>query len=237
MRMIRRLPHVGAHVVLQSVSKSYVALGPGGRGSRVDTLIDVSLELAPGSFTALVGPSGCGKSTLLNLLGALDRPGSGRVLVDGRDLATETEGARDLYRRRTAGTIFQFFNLLPTMTALENVALPLLLDDTAPHEADARAAVGLAHVGMADRLGAYPYELSGGQMQRVAVARALIHAPGLILADEPTGNLDSKAGAQVLNLLAGLSRARGITVVMATHSTEAASYAGGVVRLRDGRLA
>ncbi|MEO7918272.1 MAG: ABC transporter ATP-binding protein [Thermoanaerobaculia bacterium] len=228
---------MGAHVVLSSVSKSYGVAGAGDRAARVVALEDFSLELASGSFTALVGPSGCGKSTLLNLLGALDRPGSGSVVVDGRDLATLTEGERDLYRRRTAGTIFQFFNLLPTMTALENVALPLLLSDVAPKEADARAAAGLAQVEMHERLGAYPYELSGGQMQRVAVARALVHEPGLILADEPTGNLDSRTGAQVLELLAGLSRARGITVVMATHSSEAAAYAGQVVRMKDGRLA
>jgi len=201
-----------------------------------DALYGVSFELAPGTFVALVGPSGCGKSTLLNLLGSLDRPSSGSVLVDGRDLAAFSERERDTYRRRGVGTVFQMFNLLPTMTVLENVALPMLLDGVGPGEADARAARGLADVGLAGREGAYPYELSGGQMQRVAVARALANRPPLLLADEPTGNLDSKAGAQVLELLATVVRDTGVTAVMATHSAEAAAYATRTLRLRDGRL-
>ena len=216
---------MGAAVVVENVSKSY---------GDVRALDGVSLTFAAGSFTALMGPSGCGKSTLLNLLGALDRPGSGRILVDGRDVSTLSDGERDVYRRRSAGTIFQFFNLLPTMTAAENVALPLLLDGVPARQAEERAARGLADVGLEGRAGAYPYELSGGQMQRVAVARALSLSPALVLADEPTGNLDSRIGAQVLELLVSLSTGRGITVVMATHSTEAASYAKAIVRLRDG---
>jgi putative ABC transport system ATP-binding protein len=224
---------MGARVIAELVTKSY---GAGRLAAGVEALAEVSLVLEPGSFTALLGPSGCGKSTLLNLLGALDRPTSGRILVDGRDLAALSENDRDRYRRKTAATVFQFFNLLPTMTALENVALPLLLDDVAPGEADARAARGLAAVGLSDKERAYPYELSGGQMQRVAVARALANEPTLLLADEPTGNLDSKAGEQVLGLVAALVRERGITVVIATHSSEAASYASRVLRLRDGRL-
>ena len=224
---------MGARVIAESLTKSY----GGGRGAAgVDALLGVSLTLEPGSFTALLGPSGCGKSTLLNLLGALDRPTGGRILVDGRDLATLSEDARDAYRRKTAATIFQFFNLLPTMTALENVALPLLLEGVSPVEADARAARGLQDLGMGDKERAYPYELSGGQMQRVAVARALANEPVLLLADEPTGNLDSKTGEQVLSLIAGLVEERRITVVMATHSAEAAGRASRVVRLRDGQL-
>ncbi len=224
---------MGARVIAESLTKSY----GGGRGAAgVDALLGVSLTLEPGSFTALLGPSGCGKSTLLNLLGALDRPAGGRILVDGHDLATLSEDARDTYRRKTAATIFQFFNLLPTMTALENVALPLLLEGVSPAEADARAARGLQDLGMGDKERAYPYELSGGQMQRVAVARALANGPVLLLADEPTGNLDSKTGEQVLSLIAGLVAERGITVVMATHSAEAAGRASRVVRLRDGQL-
>jgi putative ABC transport system ATP-binding protein len=223
---------LGARVITESLSKSY-----GGRGAAgVDALLGVSLSLEPGSFTALLGPSGCGKSTLLNLLGALDHPTAGRVLVDGRDLATLSEDERDAYRRKTAATVFQFFNLLPTMTALENVALPLLLEGVSPTEADVRAARGLFDVGLAEKERAYPYELSGGQMQRVAVARALANEPALLLADEPTGNLDSKAGEQILALVAGLVKERGITVVMATHSAEAAAHASRVLRLRDGRL-
>ncbi len=224
---------VGARVAAESVFKSYE---PGPASAPVEALLDVSFSLEPGTFTALLGPSGCGKSTLLNLLGALDRPTKGRVLVDGRDLATLPEEARDAYRRRTASTIFQFFNLLPTMNALENVALPLLLDGAGPREADARAADLLSEVGLADRERAYPYELSGGQMQRVAVARALANRPALLLADEPTGNLDSKTGAQILDLVSGLVADRGITVVMATHADDAAARASRVLSLLDGRL-
>ncbi len=224
---------MGARVAAESVSKSYL---PGPGASPVDALADVSLELSAGSFTALLGPSGCGKSTLLNLLGGLDRPTAGRVLVDGRDLATLREDERDTYRRRTAATVFQFFNLLPTMNALENVALPLLLDGVAPSGADARAASLLAEVGLSGKERAYPYELSGGQMQRVAVARALANRPALLLADEPTGNLDSKTGAQVLDLISGLVATHGITVVMATHSAGAAARASRVLNLLDGRL-
>jgi ABC-type lipoprotein export system ATPase subunit len=222
---------VGARVVAERVSKSYA-----GSAGGVVALDDVSFELAPGSFTALVGPSGCGKSTLLNLLGGLDAPSTGRVLVDGRDLARLTETHRDAYRLRTAGTVFQFFNLLPTMTARENVALPLLLAGVPSAEAEAKAGASLAEVGLEARAGAFPYELSGGQMQRVAVARALVNGPALVLADEPTGNLDSRTGAQVLELLARLVGERGVTAVMATHSADAAAHAGRVLRLRDGRL-
>jgi len=223
---------MGSSVVAESVAKSY----GGGGTAAVDALLDVSFALAPGSFTALVGPSGCGKSTLLNLLGALDVPSSGRILVEGKDLARLSESERDAYRRRTAATIFQFFNLLPTMTALENVALPLLLDGVAPVEADARAAEGLREIGLSGKQGAFPYELSGGQMQRVAVARALANGPALLLADEPTGNLDSKAGRDVLELIRGLVEERRVTCVMATHSAEAAAFAGSVLRMKDGRI-
>jgi putative ABC transport system ATP-binding protein len=231
--MIRRMGAVGARVAAESVSKSYL---PGPGAAPVDALVDVSLVLEPGTFTALLGPSGCGKSTLLNLLGALDRPTAGRVLVDGRDLATLGESGRDAYRRRTAATVFQFFNLLPTMNALENVALPLLLDGAAPGEADARASALLAEVGLSGKERAYPYELSGGQMQRVAVARALANRPTLLLADEPTGNLDSKTGTQVLDLVSALVADKGITVVIATHSSDAAARASRVLNLLDGRL-
>jgi putative ABC transport system ATP-binding protein len=224
---------MGARVLAVDVSKEYPG-PPGGRG--VVALADVSFELSPGSFTALVGPSGCGKSTLLNLLGGLDAPTSGSVAVDGRNLARLGERERDEYRLRVAGTVFQFFNLLPTMTAAENVALPMLLAGAPDDEADARAARALADVGLADRAGAYPYELSGGQMQRVAVARALANGPALLLADEPTGNLDSRSGAAVLDLLARVVKERGVTAVIATHSAEAASRAERTLKLFDGRL-
>ena len=156
--------------------------------------------------------------------------------MDGRDLALLTEDDRDLYRRRTAATVFQFFNLLPTMTALENVALPLLLDGVPPEEADARAEALLGDVGLSGKAGSFPWQLSGGQMQRVAIARALVVGPALLLADEPTGNLDSRSGEQVLDLVSSLVAGRGVTILLATHSAEAAARAGRVLRLRDGRL-
>ncbi len=224
---------MGSEIVAEAVGKTYAG-EEGGAG--VAALAEVSLTISRGSVTALVGRSGCGKSTLLNLLGALDVPSAGRLLVDGRDLARLSETERDRYRRRTAATVFQFFNLLPTMTALENVALPLLLDGVPPAEADARAAQGLAAVGLSSKERVFPYALSGGQMQRVAVARALANAPALLLADEPTGNLDSKNGAQVLDLITRLVTERGVTCVLATHSAEAAAIAGTTIRLRDGRV-
>ncbi len=224
---------MGAVVVADELGKSYGT----GRGEPVSVALDgVSFTLAPGSFTALLGPSGCGKSTLLNLLGALDAPTSGRVTVDGADLSRLSESGKDLYRRETVSTVFQFFNLLPTMSALENVALPLLLAGAGPEEAVERGRTALAEVGLGEKGRSFPYELSGGQVQRVAVARALVTRPRLLLADEPTGNLDSKAGAMVLDLVSGLVASRGITVVMATHSSEAAARAGSVLRLLDGRL-
>ncbi len=222
---------MGANVRVEGVSRGY-----GAGASRVVALEDVSFTLSPGSFTALLGPSGCGKSTLLHLLGALDRPDAGRVLVAGRDLARFSSSEEDLYRRRTVATVFQFFNLLPTMNALENVRLPLLLDGVSVANADARATEALFEVGLEGRERAFPYELSGGQMQRVAIARALSGSPELLLADEPTGNLDSKTGGQVLELVARLHRERGLTVVMATHAAEAAAVATSVLRLRDGRV-
>ncbi len=226
---------MGAKVEVEEVRKAWSG-GSGGDGAVAEALAGVSFSLEPGEFVALLGPSGCGKSTLLNLLGALDRPTGGRVRVDGRDLALLSEDDRDLYRRRTVATVFQFFNLLPTMTALENVALPLLLDGVPAAEADVRAEALLRDVGLSGKAGSFPWQLSGGQMQRVAVARALVAGPALLLADEPTGNLDSRSGAQVLDLVDGLVADRGVTILLATHSSEAAARAGRVLRLRDGRL-
>ncbi len=219
---------MGAAVSVREARKTY----PGG----VEALAGVSFDLSPGTFAALLGPSGCGKSTLLHLLGALEKPTSGSVAVDGHDLAALSEAARDDYRLRRAATVFQLYNLLPTMTALENVALPLLLDGLPRPEAEARAEKGLAEVGLSARKDAFPYELSGGQMQRVAVARALAPRPALLLADEPTGSLDSRSGAQVLDLVGELVAARGVTVVLATHDAAAAGRASRVLRLLDGRL-
>jgi putative ABC transport system ATP-binding protein len=196
----------------------------------------VSFKLEAGDFVALMGPSGCGKSTLLHLIGGMDRPTSGRVMLGdvALDALNEEELAR--LRRKKIGFVFQFFNLLPTLTVAENVALPLMLDGTRGHEAQRRAADLLERVGLGDRARHFPAELSGGEMQRVAVARAIIAEPELLLADEPTGNLDSDNGELVMTMLAQLNRDLGITIILATHSEEASRFARRVFRIRDGRV-
>ena len=220
---------MGVEIAFEEVSKTY----PGARDT--PALDRVSLEIAAGEFVAVAGPSGCGKSTLLHLAGGIDVATSGRVVVGGRDLTAIPEDELTLFRRRLVGTVFQFFNLIPALSVRENVELPLALDGN--REASARARELLARVGLAEKGDAFPYELSGGQMQRVALARALSARPELLLADEPTGNLDSLSGAAVLDLLASLHEEHGGTVLMATHSEEAARRAGRVVRLKDGRVA
>lgn len=202
----------------------------------VTALAGVSLTVAPGEFVAVIGPSGCGKSTLLNLVAGLDRPTRGTILVDGVDLTRCAEGALSRLRRERIGIVFQFYNLLPHLTARENVALPLLLNGTPTGEIASRVGEELEAVGLLTRADHFPHELSGGEMQRVAVARALAPRPALLLADEPTGNLDSQLGGAVLEILRRLNRARAFTVLLATHSPEAAAVADRVVRLRDGRL-
>ena len=196
----------------------------------------VSLTVRPGEIVALVGPSGSGKSTLLHLLGGLDRPTTGAALFDGRDLATFTDDELTLLRRDRIGHVFQFFNLLPTLTAAENVALPLLLGGTSRDEAMSRAAEGLAAVGLADRTDHLPDEMSGGEQQRAAVARALAVRPRVLLADEPTGNLDSASGGEVLEVLRSMTASGERSVVMVTHDERAAAIGDRVVRLRDGRI-
>jgi ABC-type lipoprotein export system ATPase subunit len=200
----------------------------------VPVLHDVSLALASGEIAALVGRSGCGKTTLLNLAGAMDLPTSGEVLIDGRDTSSLSEADLTLLRRRRIGFVFQSFQLLPTLTVLENVELPLLL---ARQRHSSQAALDrLAWVGLEEKAHAMPYQLSGGQMQRVAVARALVHSPELLLADEPTGNLDTASGNRVLELLRESAERFGAAVLLATHSAEAAALAGRRVHLRDGRI-
>ncbi|MGH7360650.1 MAG: ABC transporter ATP-binding protein [Candidatus Methylomirabilales bacterium] len=202
----------------------------------VPALTGVSLTVQAGEFVAVIGPSGCGKSTLLNLVAGLDRPTRGTILVDGLDLTRSAEGALSRLRRERIGIVFQFYNLLPHLTARENVALPLLLNGTPIPEIASRVGEELEAVELLPRADHFPHELSGGEMQRVAIARALAPRPALLLADEPTGNLDSQLGGAVLDLLRRLNRARAFTVLMATHSPEAAAVADRVVRLRDGRL-
>ncbi len=201
----------------------------------VQAVTDVSLEIAPGEFVAVVGPSGCGKSTLVGLLGGLDRPTSGHVYAAGAALDQLPEPALADYRLQRVGTVFQTFNLVPTMTAEDNVAMPMALAGMAPAERRARARRLLKLVGLEGRAGFRPGRLSGGEQQRVAVARALAGRPGLVLADEPTGNLDSTNGGQVLALLRDLHR-RGATVVLVTHDPEVAAGADRVVKMRDGRI-
>ena len=206
----------------------------GGGESAVDALRGVDLELAAGEFTAVVGPSGCGKSTLLHVCGGMDRPTSGTVAVGGVDLAELDDEALTALRRDRVGFVFQFFNLLPTLTLAENIALPLLLAGV-PREAGlARAGEGARRVGLAHRLEHYPAQVSGGEMQRAAVARALVHRPALVIADEPTGNLDTGNGGRVLSLLRELNRATGVAVLLATHDPALAAAADRVLRLRDG---
>lgn len=207
------------------------------RGSMdVQALHSIDLSIEPGEFVALVGPSGSGKSTLLNLLGGLDRASSGELWLDGTALHTATEADRTLHRRQRVGFIFQSFNLLPRLTALENVAIPLMLSGVSVTEREAQAKALLEKVGLGHRLDHYPTELSGGEQQRTAVARALIHNPSLILADEPTGNLDSKTGEEVMALLKDLNREQGITLIVVTHDEEVAAYADRIVKLRDGDI-
>jgi putative ABC transport system ATP-binding protein len=207
----------------------------GGEGG-VAALRGVSLAAEAGDFIALMGPSGCGKSTLLHILGGIDRPTTGSVLLDGVQLASLDEEAMTELRRKKIGFVFQFFNLLPTLTVIENVALPLMLDGAVEREANRRAQELLARVRLDGRASHYPAELSGGEMQRAAIARALIASPKLVLADEPTGNLDSENGEQVMQLLAEINRELGVTFILATHSEEAARFARRVVRMRDGLI-
>jgi putative ABC transport system ATP-binding protein len=201
----------------------------------VRALDDVDLHVESGTFLAIVGPSGSGKSTLLHLLSALDRPTSGEVAIAGRRLSERSDDELSDLRRDEVGFVFQFFNLLPTLSAWENVALPATFGGARLGPLRHRAVELLDRVGMADRVEHRPAELSGGQLQRVAIARALVASPSLVVADEPTGNLDSAAGVQVLDLLSELVN-EGTTMVMVTHSDEAAARADRVVQLRDGRL-
>jgi putative ABC transport system ATP-binding protein len=204
--------------------------------NRITALAGVSLDIPQGAFAAVMGQSGSGKSTLLHLIGGLDRPSSGELLVDGRLIGQMADDQVTLFRRNQIGFIFQFFNLLPTLTAAENIALPFVLDGRSKAEADARAAALLAKVGLQHRQQHLPEALSGGEIQRVAVARALAFNPPILLADEPTGNLDSKNGMAILDLLRQVNRQDGCTIVMVTHSEEAAGYADRKIYLRDGRL-
>jgi putative ABC transport system ATP-binding protein len=204
--------------------------------TEITALEGVSLEIPKGAFAAVMGPSGSGKSTLLHLIGGLDRPSGGELLVDGRLIGQMADDEVTLFRRKRVGFVFQFFNLLPTLTALENTALPLILDGCAKGQAEERAGRLLAKVALEKREHHLPEEMSGGEVQRVAIARALAFDPPILLADEPTGNLDSKTGQAILSLLRRINEEDGCTIVMVTHSDEAARYGHRTVYLRDGRV-
>jgi putative ABC transport system ATP-binding protein len=216
---------------LQAVTKTY-GEGP----SRVEALKSVDLQIPAGQFVSIMGPSGSGKSTLLNLVSALDLPSSGRISIDGQEIGSLNDDALTLFRRRKIGLIFQFFNLLPTLDALDNVLLPMLLEGKVNQQDRARARGILADVGLEGRVSHRLHQLSGGEMQRVAIARALILKPKLVLADEPTGNLDSATGTTILKLLRETCEQHHTTVVMVTHDLNAARAGDRIVQLKDGRL-
>ncbi|MEW6245835.1 MAG: ABC transporter ATP-binding protein [Nitrospirota bacterium] len=215
-----------------SISHLTMRLSAGGRS--VTILDDITLDIPEKQRVAIVGPSGSGKSTLLGLIAGLDRPTAGSIRLDGREITTMPERAMARFRREKIGYIFQSFHLIPTLTALENVSVPLELNGDA--QAKKRAAELLEAVGLGERQSHYPVQLSGGEQQRVAVARAFACRPPILLADEPTGNLDSTTGQQVIDLLLGLHRDHGTTLVFVTHDPMLASYMERIVSLRDGRV-
>ncbi len=221
--------HADPVVELADVRKTYDV------GGVVEALAGVSLSLPAGSYTAVMGPSGSGKSTLLNLVGGLDTPTTGRVTVDGRDLSTASEDDLAAVRGTDVGFVFQTFNLMPRLTAVENVALPLVFDGWHREEREERARGLLEDVGLGDRLSHLPAELSGGQRQRVAIARALAPDPALILADEPTGNVDTETGDRIMAILDEL-HADGHTILLVTHERRIAERAERVVHVRDGTI-
>jgi putative ABC transport system ATP-binding protein len=219
-----------ALIALQNICKVY-----GSGNTEVRALWDVDLTIEPGEYCAIMGPSGSGKSTAMNVIGCLDRPTAGAYLLDGEDVAQLDETTLALVRNRKIGFVFQQFHLLAQLTALENVALPMVYGGVAPAERQRRSAAALERVGLGNRLNNRPNQLSGGQQQRVAIARAIVNQPLLILADEPTGALDSQTTQDVMNIFAELN-ASGITVVMVTHEAEVARLTNRVVWFRDGQV-
>ncbi len=217
-------------IELKNISRMYL------HGTKeIQALRGITLTIKAGEFLSVMGPSGSGKSTLLNIIGGLDQPTSGEIFIDGRPLHGISDDELTLIRRRRVGFIFQFFNLLPVLTAVENVSLPLLLEGTPYAKVRPKAESLLQKVGLGERTGHRPEQLSGGEMQRVAIARALIASPAVLLADEPTGNLDSHTSAEILHLLKDL-HGEGQTIVMVTHDSKAAAHGTRIITLQDGRL-
>jgi len=220
-----------SNIQAQKLTKVY------GSGSTTVAALDhVNLTIKEGEFVAIMGPSGCGKSTLLHLLGGLDKPSEGDVLIAGHNLVDLNDDRLTELRRRKIGFVFQFFNLIPVLNAVENAALPVTLDGVKPAEARAKAEEWLTRFGLADRLVNRPDQLSGGQQQRVAIARALVADPELILADEPTGNLDTRSSDEIAGLLRDVSKKYNRTVVMVTHDPRIAAYADRIIFLKDGKV-
>src|SRR5436190_7844576 len=218
-------------ITLKDLTREYTS------GQRtVHALDGVSLEIGSHEFVAIRGPSGCGKSTLIHLLAGLDHPSSGEIFVDGLALHAANDAALTDFRRRKVGLVFQFFNLLPTMNVLENVALPLLLQGISPAESDKRAGELVELVGLRDRANHFVHQLSGGEQQRTAIARALVHPPALLIADEPTGNLDSHSAAAVMQLLEKIGAEALTTLIVVTHSAEVARAASRRIEMRDGKI-
>jgi putative ABC transport system ATP-binding protein len=202
----------------------------------VEVLRDITITIAKGEFVSVMGPSGSGKSTLLYLIGGLDKPTSGSIRINGKELAKMQDEEESLLRRRDLGFVFQFYNLIPNLTVAENVMLPVLLDGKNLKREESKLEQILEDVGLSDRRHHTPRELSGGQQQRVAIARALVNEPDIILADEPIGNLDSKTGTEIMKLLQRINRERGKTIIQVTHSEEAAAYGDRIIHVRDGKV-
>jgi len=230
--LLNNLTSTTSAIKLEFIIKQYEK----GNEEPLLVLKGISLDIPKGQFTSLMGPSGSGKSTLLQIVGALDTPTSGKVILNGTPIQSMNDQALTLFRRRHLGFIFQFFNLLPTLTAMENVALPALLDGKKMKILGPKVKHLLSQLGLEHRLQHFPHQLSGGEMQRVAIARSLINDPLVILADEPTGNLDSKTGKEVLEMFRKLTHEKGVTVVMVTHDPNAATVGDVILKLKDGLI-
>lgn len=216
-------------IELRDVCKYY-----GSGDAKVKAICDVNLKIKKSENVAIMGPSGCGKSTMLHLIGCLDRPTRGKILLDGKDVSNLNDNELAKIRREKIGFIFQFFNLIPSFTALENVELPMIFSKTRNRKEKAKELIKA--VGLENRMNHHPHQLSGGEIQRVAIARALANNPSIILADEPTGNLDSKSGKEVMETLVNLNKERGTTLLIITHDSSIADYAKRLIKMKDGKI-